>query len=56
MIAYGHDVQNKKLNLHETNTLFARTLKGLLDVDHGAKQVGQMDRGGVLCGGLCRES
>ncbi|MCP4291030.1 MAG: hypothetical protein GY780_04240 [bacterium] len=33
LIAYGHDVENNKLNLQETYTLFDRTLKGLLDGD-----------------------
>lgn len=33
MIAYGHDVENNKLSLLETYTLFERTLKGLVDGD-----------------------
>ena len=33
LIAYGHGVQDNKLNLQETYTLFDRTLKGLLDGD-----------------------
>ncbi len=33
LTAYGHDVENNKLNLLETYTLFERTLKGLLDGD-----------------------
>ncbi len=33
MVAYGHEVENNKLNLLETYTLFERTLKGLRDGD-----------------------
>ncbi|MCP4491183.1 MAG: hypothetical protein GY820_28290 [Gammaproteobacteria bacterium] len=33
LIAYGHDIDNNKLNLLETYSLFERTLKGLLDGD-----------------------
>lgn len=33
MIAYGHDVDNNKLSLLETYTLFERTLKGLVSGD-----------------------
>ena len=33
LIAYGHEVDNNKLNLLETYSLFERTLKGLLDGD-----------------------
>ncbi|MGL1931622.1 MAG: type IV pili methyl-accepting chemotaxis transducer N-terminal domain-containing protein [Desulfotalea sp.] len=33
LIAYGHDIENNKLNLLETYSLFERTLKGLLDGD-----------------------
>lgn len=33
LVAYGYDVENSKLNLLETSTLFERTLKGLKDGD-----------------------
>lgn len=33
LVALGHDVDNNKLNLLETSTLFERTLKGLADGD-----------------------
>ncbi|MCP4341596.1 MAG: hypothetical protein GY799_22635 [Desulfobulbaceae bacterium] len=33
LIAFGHAVENNKLNLLETSTLFNRTLKGLIDGD-----------------------
>ena len=33
LIAYGHDVENNKLSLLETYTLFERTLEGLVDGD-----------------------
>ena len=33
LVAYGYDVENNKLSLLETYTLFERTLKGLLDGD-----------------------
>lgn len=33
LIAYGHEVEENKLNLLETYTLFERTLQGLLDGD-----------------------
>ncbi len=33
LVAYGHDVENNKLSLIETYSLFERTLKGLLDGD-----------------------
>lgn len=33
LVTYGHDVENNKLNLLETYSLFERTLKGLLDGD-----------------------
>lgn len=33
LIAYGHQVEDNKLNLLETATLFDRTLRGLLDGD-----------------------
>jgi len=43
LIAYGHDVQNNKLNLQETYTLFDRTLKGLLDGDASLDLPGSTD-------------
>lgn len=33
LVAYGHQVEDNKLNLLETYSLFERTLKGLLDGD-----------------------
>ena len=33
LVAYGHEVENNKLSLLETYSLFERTLKGLLDGD-----------------------
>lgn len=33
LIAYGHEVEDNKLNLMETASLFDRTLKGLMDGD-----------------------
>ncbi len=33
MVAYGHEIDNNKLNLLETYSLFERTLKGLMDGD-----------------------
>jgi len=55
MIAYGHDVDNNKLSLLETYTLFERTLKGLVDGDAtlglpGTKAQGIIDQLGVVSG------
>ncbi|MCU7834730.1 MAG: type IV pili methyl-accepting chemotaxis transducer N-terminal domain-containing protein [gamma proteobacterium symbiont of Taylorina sp.] len=54
-IAYGHDVENNKLSLLETHTLFERTLKGLLDGDDvlglpGTKSAVIRDQLGVVDG------
>jgi len=54
-VAYGHDVENNKLNLLETYTLFERTLKGLLDGDDtlglpGTKPQVIRDQLGVVSG------
>lgn len=55
MIAYGHDVENNKLSLLETYTLFERTLKGLVDGDAtlglpGTKTQGILDQLSVVSG------
>lgn len=55
MIAYGHDVDNNKLSLLETYTLFERTLKGLVDGDAtlglpGTKTQAIVDQLGVVDG------
>jgi len=54
-IAYGYDVDNNKLSLLETHTLFERTLKGLLDGDDvlglpGTKSAAIRDQLGVVDG------
>ncbi len=43
LIAYGYNVQDNKLNLQETYTLFDRTLKGLLDGDASLNLPGTTD-------------
>nr|WP_320010395.1 type IV pili methyl-accepting chemotaxis transducer N-terminal domain-containing protein [uncultured Desulfobulbus sp.] len=43
LIAYGLDVENNKLNLLETYSLFERTLKGLLDGDASLDLAGTKD-------------
>jgi len=54
-VAYGHDVENNKLSLLETYSLFERTLKGLVDGDDtlglpGTKPQHIRDQLGVVSG------
>lgn len=44
LIAYGHEVDDNRLNLLETYTLFERTLKGLLDGDETLDLPGTEDK------------
>lgn len=55
MIAFGHDLENNKLSLLETYTLFERTLKGLVDGDAtlglpGTKEQAIIDQLAVVSG------